>query len=117
MDSLFDAFGVEPLAADGEVDVDLGEHLGVGVGAGGVDVYDAVGDLLAAFVQDEHDIERGTAAEAQQQHFHRPHAEVFAARLGRAIHDDAMAGFALADKADPFDEFDTGFHGLPSSKK
>ena len=116
MHRLFDALGVEPLAGDGEVDVDLREHLGVGVGAGGIEVGDAVGDLLAAFAQDHDDVEGGAAAQPQQQHFHRAHAEVLAAGLGGAVHDDAVAGFALADETDAFDEFDTGFHGVPSGK-
>ena len=80
------------------------------------DVGDAVGDRLARFAQDMHDVKRGAAAQPQQQHFHRPHAEVFAAGFGCAVHDDAVAGFALADEADTFDEFDTGFHGVPSGK-
>ena len=45
---LLDALGVERLAGDGEVDVDFREHLGVAVGAGGLQVGDAIGDLLAA---------------------------------------------------------------------
>ena len=45
---LLDALGVERLAGDGEVDVDLGEYLGVAVGAGGFQVGNAVGNLLAA---------------------------------------------------------------------
>ncbi len=56
MHGLFDALGVERLAGDGEMDVDFGEHLGVAVGAGGVDVGDAVGHVLAAFAQDVDDI-------------------------------------------------------------
>ena len=44
---LLDALGGERLAGGGEVDVDLGEYLGVAVGAGGVEVGDAVSDLLA----------------------------------------------------------------------
>ena len=79
---LFDAPGVERAAGDGEMDVDLGEDLGVGIGARGIDVGDAVGDLLAALPQDVDDVEGGAAAQAQQQHFHRAHAEVFAAGFG-----------------------------------
>ena len=49
----------------------------------GVEVGDAVGDLLAALAQDVDDVEGGAAAQPQQQHFHRPHAEVLAAGFGR----------------------------------
>ena len=47
MHGLFDALGVQRFSGDGEVNVDLGEHLGVAVGARGGKVGDAVGDLLA----------------------------------------------------------------------
>lgn len=93
---LFDPFGVQPFARDGEVDVDLREHLGIGVGAGCIDIGDTVGDRLASLAQDVDDVEGGAAAQPQQQHFHRAHAEVLAAGFGCAVHDDAVAGFALA---------------------
>ena len=79
---LFDPPGVERLAGDGEVDVDPGEHLGVAVGALGGKVGDAVGDLLAALPQDVDDVEGGAAAQSEQQHFHRAHADALVKPLG-----------------------------------
>lgn len=49
---LFNPFGVKLFAGDGVVDVNFGEHLGVCFSALGVDVSDAVGDLLTALAQD-----------------------------------------------------------------
>ena len=60
---LFNALGVQPLARDGEVDVDPGEDLGVGVGALGGQVGDAVGDPLAALAKDVDDVEGGAVAQ------------------------------------------------------
>lgn len=48
MHGLFDALGVERLAGDGEMDVDFGEHLGVAVGAGGVEIGDPLAVLFRA---------------------------------------------------------------------
>lgn len=79
MHRLFDALGVERFTRNGEVHVDFGKHLGVGVGAGGLDVGHAVGDLLSAFAQDVHHVKCRTAAQSEQQHFHGSYTEVFAA--------------------------------------
>jgi hypothetical protein len=68
---LFDPLGIEPFAGDGEVDVDLREHLGVAVGARGVEVGDAIRHLLAALPQDVH-----------QQHFHRAQRRCIVKSLG-----------------------------------
>ena len=62
---LFDPFWIQPFAGDGEVDMDSREHLGVGVGPGGVEVDHAVGDRLATLAQDVDDVEGGAAAQSQ----------------------------------------------------
>jgi hypothetical protein len=56
---LLETLWAERFAGYREVDVDTGEYLGIGVGSGGVEVGDAVGDLLAALAQDVDDVEGG----------------------------------------------------------
>ena len=101
MHRLFDPFGVERLAGDGEVNVYFCENLGVGVGTRSGEVGDAIGDVLTAFAQDVDDVERRTAPKPEQQHFHRAHAQVLAAGLGCTVHRDTVAGFALGRNGVP----------------
>ncbi|MNY55347.1 hypothetical protein D3C86_1913170 [compost metagenome] len=44
-----------------------------------------IGDFLALLFEDQHHVDGAATCEAHQQQFHRPHAEVLAANLGRAV--------------------------------
>jgi len=107
--------GFQGLARHREVEVDLGEHLGVVFGALGVDVHHAVGDVRTALLEDVHHVVGGAAAGADQHGFHRAWPEIATAAFRRAVHDQRVSAAGFADEGDVFKPFDARFHAEGSS--
>lgn len=90
--------------------VDAGKHLGIGRGALGVDLGDAGGDVLPGFFQDEHHVESGTPAHADQHQLHRPAATILPAVFRRPVHDNLMAAVGGTFETNLSGPLDSGLH-------
>ena len=91
-------FFVEIVAADDELQMDIGKHLRFGVGARAVDLDLAIGHILARFLEDMHHIHRAAAADAEQDHFHGAETGVLAANVRGAVDGHDMAAVGRAAK-------------------
>ncbi|MNV94092.1 hypothetical protein D3C71_1888610 [compost metagenome] len=83
--------GRDTLAGHGEMHMDLGEHLGVRLGAFGGQLDTAAAHIVTAPLEDEHHVVGRTAACAGQHGLHGPGRQVQPAvgrigGIGRAIH-------------------------------
>src|SRR5436853_7166615 len=87
---------LEALSAHHEVHMDPGEHLGIGLGSLGVQLYLAPGHVLPALLEDHHDAVGGAAAGADSHHLHRPLREASPAAVGSSIPRHDMPASALA---------------------
>src|ERR1051326_1646341 len=108
---MLDEIALERFAAHDEVQVDLREHLRVGLGALGLELHVAAAHRLAALLQDHHHVVGGAAAAAREHHFHRPRREVAAAALGRAVHRHQVAASGLGDEGHSLAPAHRAFHG------
>jgi hypothetical protein len=92
--------------------MDLREHLGLGLRPLGLQLGDAAGHGIAAFLQDMHHVKGRAAAGAHQHQFHR--ADQLAAAAGGfgAAQRYRMPAAGLADEGPVLDPGDPRFHGL-----
>ncbi|KAG0162866.1 hypothetical protein DFQ30_001147, partial [Apophysomyces sp. BC1015] len=90
---------IQAPAAHREVEVDLREYLRVLAGPFGLERDVAVCNVLAAFLQDHHDIVGRASARTEQDHFHRSWCKVAAAAFGRTIHCDHVAAPGLGHES------------------
>ena len=65
------------------------------------------------FFQDQHDVEGSAGRRAGEDHLHRPHAQIAAAMLRRAVDDHGVTAAGLPDETHAFHPLDPGFHDLP----
>src|SRR5690606_35629813 len=72
-------------------EMNAGEHLGVGLGAFGIEFDLAAGDLVTAALENQHDVVRGAAARGGKHQFHGARRQVAAAAFGGAIHGGDVA--------------------------
>ncbi len=96
------------LATNHEMQMDLGEYLGILFRTFSLQAHFATRNQLPAVPQYQDNIVSGTAPGSEQNHFHRARPEVASAALGRTVHDHRMPAAGLGDKAhairsDPFD--------------
>src|SRR5688572_15433280 len=97
-DRMIDKVSLQRPPPHDEVHVDAGEDLRIGRGPLGLKVHFASGDVLAAFLQDCHNVVRGTAPGAQQHHLHRPRRKIAAAALGGAVHRNDVIAARLGEE-------------------
>ncbi|MNV94834.1 hypothetical protein D3C71_1896680 [compost metagenome] len=90
--------------------MDLGKHLRVFAGTLGLQKRLAAFHRLARLLQNADHVKAAAATQAQQQHFHRAHAQVTAAGLGRAVHYDDMAAPRFAEEHCLTGPLDTCLH-------
>jgi len=100
----------QPTPLHHKVHVNLGEHLRVFAGALRLQKCLAAFHCLARLLQNAHHVKAAAATQAQQQHFHRSHAQVAAAGLGRAVHYDDMAAPRFAEEHCLTGPLDTCLH-------
>src|SRR5690606_3143051 len=98
-DGMFDEVRPEPLAADQEVEMDLGEDLGVGTRPFRFEPDLATADRLATLAQYQDDVVGGAAPRAEQHHLHGARGEVVAASLRGSVHYDRMPATRLGEEA------------------
>ena len=91
-------FFAEIVAGDDETQVDVGEHLRLGLGALALHLDSAVGDVLARFLEDMHHVHRAAAADRQQHHLHGAETGVLAANVRGAVDGHDMAAVGRAAK-------------------
>ena len=99
-------------AADPEMHMDAGKHLGFGIGAFGVKLGHTIGDLLATFFQYVHYIESGAAAHANQHQLHRPTAAILATVLRRSVHRDRVAAVGATFETSLSNPVNPGLHNV-----
>ena len=80
---------------------DAGENLRVGFGALGLESNFTVGDGLPGTLENQYDIEGGTAAGAGEEQFHWPGGKIASAGLRCAIHGKKMTAAGPATKLMP----------------
>src|SRR6185369_9973957 len=97
--------------AHDEMQVDLREHFGIGVGTHALDLDLHVADGVPAFLEDVHDVDRRARAHRHQHQLHGPRAQVAAADVRRAVDDDGVAAAGFHRECGVLDPFDAGFHG------
>ncbi|MCY1434212.1 hypothetical protein D9M71_502660 [compost metagenome] len=90
--------------------MDLGEHLGLAVGALGLEEGLAAFHRLARLLEDADHVETAAAAQAEQEHLHRPHTQIAPATLGWTVHHYHMAAARLAKEHGLAGPLDACFH-------
>jgi len=102
-DGALDRAGGQVAAFDGEVHVDAGEYLGLGVGALAGELDAAALHRVAPALEDEHHVIGGATARAGEHGFHGARCKVATTvlrlgRVGRAVHGQYVAAAGLGDK-------------------
>src|SRR5262249_5113627 len=90
--------------------MNCGEHFGIAWRAFGRKLDFTAANELAPLFEDMNDIEGGAGTKPEEQHFERPHAEITAAALRRAVHYDCMAAARFTDEGSAFQPLDARFH-------
>ena len=103
-DGALDRAGGQATAFDGEVHVNLGEHLGVGASALAGEFDAATLHRMAPALEDEHHVICRAAAGTGKHRLHGARRQVAAAvlglgRVGRAVHGQHVAAAGFSDKA------------------
>ena len=93
-------------AGHGEMHVDLGEDLGIDLGALGAELDGAAAHIMSAALEDQNHVIGRAAASASEQGFHGAGREVLPAVFGfggirRAVHIQDMAAAGLGHEAHP----------------
>lgn len=70
--------------------VNIGKYFGDFISARARDLAATIGDGLAAFLEDGHDIESTTGANAHQNELHGPHTLISPPRFGRPVYRDSV---------------------------
>src|SRR5256885_4127998 len=89
---------LQAFSAHHEVHMDPGEHLGIGLGSLGVQLYLAPGRFRPALLEHPPAVVGGAAAGADEHHLHRPRREVSPAAVGSSIHRHDMIASGLGKK-------------------
>jgi len=100
----------QPFTFDDEMHMDPSKHFRIGFRPLGLELQFTIPHVMPPFPEDVDDVERRAATHSHQQHFHRTHAEIPAARFRRSIHDDRVATAGLGQKQRIFNPFDARFH-------
>jgi hypothetical protein len=83
------------------VEVNVREHLGVGLGSLGSQSHLASADGMSSTPKDQHNVERRTPAGSGKNHFHRARPQVTPAGIGGAIHHYRVPTSTLGDERHP----------------
>src|SRR4051794_16673629 len=115
MNRALDLLAFEAFAGDDEMEMDAREDLRIVGCALRVDFDRAVADRRARAAQDMDYIVSGASARSHEHGFHRTRAQVAAAAVGRAVHDEGVTAFRLGNESNAFEPFDASFHAVSRS--
>ena len=95
-------FAIQRLTPDRKLHFDAREHFRILGRALGFQFNRAAFHRVPAALQNQHDVVRGAAAGADEQHFHRSRRQIAAAAVGRPVHGDQVTTSCLSNEAHSF---------------